>query len=147
MRPDLPQEHKPNNPFHVLKDLPAQPKPAATRIRKSREFDFVQPFYLKKLLDFCGSTKETGERIGITDSSVSEGIRTGKIRKITELAARAVYELDCVPPPCRPDRYAGTCIRLHADRPRGLRGVKALAGLGWRNPQNFDLGGCHVTQI
>ena len=103
MRQELPKEHRPNNAFNVLKDiLPPQPNKAAAeavaKAKQIRRFDFVEPIYMKKLLDVCGSAVEAGKLLGMSNTVVSESIRENRTRKINELGAKAVYN-DLVPPP------------------------------------------------
>lgn len=70
-------------PFAVLENSPE---------RKEREFEKAVPVYLRKLQVKTGSFTKTAELLGMSDTSISNGLRDNECRKVVELAAQGIYE-------------------------------------------------------
>lgn len=62
--------------------------------KKEREFDMVQPHWLKKLAHAADSHKLVAEKLGVTPSMISANLSAGQTRRITELAAEMIFKRD-----------------------------------------------------
>lgn len=63
---------------------------------KKYEYSYVQPLFLRNLFKELHSYEDAGRLIGVTGTTVSKAIRSGKVNQPLELAAQFIYEKDFV---------------------------------------------------
>lgn len=69
----------------------------AKKIRKSADYVYCEPVFIRKIFEATGSKEEVGRRIGIGGNVVAIALANNTIRQVNELAARGVYEREFAP--------------------------------------------------